>query len=161
MIPPIVVIRTNPSRFLPAPGRDGGDRPGLDGFHPPRQPHRQPDQKMCSDAALRSGDTAQKALRIFFGFRHQTPFHADCFPSCLRWGHTGCCFNAVNGIRRRTTRGSIVISDTPTQRFNAVNGIRRRTTLLMTSSGPMVPSFNAVNGIRRRTTIKFSPIMAI
>ena len=38
--------------------------------------------------------------------------------------------------------------------FNAVNGIRRRTTFVMMISLPRLSttSFNAVNGIRRRTT---------
>ena len=36
-------------------------------------------------------------------------------------------FNAVNGIRRRTTKTKKVVKAT-TASFNAVNGIRRRTT---------------------------------
>ena len=68
---------------------------------------------------------------------------------------TNFCFNAVNGIRQRTTLEPSCMPMIQ-QCFNAVNGIRRRTTpprKLLRKLLDLVASFNAVNGIRRRTTI--------
>ena len=61
-------------------------------------------------------------------------------------------FNAVNGIRRRTTRFSSSKSGKDSRSFNAVNGIRRRTTDCLKELLRSLRGFNAVNGIRRRTT---------
>ena len=63
-------------------------------------------------------------------------------------------FNAVNGIRRRTTIEEKKILKISFTSFNAVNGIRRRTThIAEVKRAHQAACFNAVNGIRRRTTL--------